>query len=357
MLFQLNKASICGVLLSICSVHALADDSDSQGTSIGNAVGSLLGNLIHQAITPSSTNSASSTQALAQSIPAPANTTVPMTAEDQGYFAKGLWHDPSTGLIWSLCRVGENWNGKSCVGTPKQFDWPHAMLAAKDERLGGYNDWRVPTLREYGGILSCLNGIDSMSYGNQYYELVNDTQSLIIHNCNYDQDQEIPSHMLPDNFSYETTNGGGFNEWSSSYTLNLNGLKTQYFPKAYRQDSDSPTSLLKIRLVRGGATGNTYPQVLQFANYVLKLPELRAKAAQTQQENLARRTALFRQNVREGDRAAQGLVIEIKGNLVKLQTYKNVCTMMSHSSSPFCISFRTEVANEEWINRNQLTLP
>ena len=52
----------------------------------------------------------------------------------------GFWTDATTGLIW----VGKD-NGKD-------INWHNAMKYCRDLRLGGYSDWRLPTLAELKGI-------------------------------------------------------------------------------------------------------------------------------------------------------------------------------------------------------------
>lgn len=351
MRFQMNRTPVLGILLSLCSLNAIADDSASQGSSLGAALGSLLNGYLNGVKQPTNSDSSATTESSTQE---QFNHTAPMNAEDQAYMAKGLWHDPSTGLIWNLCRIGETWNGSDCIGNPTQFDWPHAMLAARDARLDGHNDWRVPSMSEYVGIIRCSTGFDDPMYGQPLYDMANDASNLQVLECRRDQNQNRPLHILPDHFKFDVGYSGSFNEWSSSYKLNQ--YKTQYFPKAYN-GSEIPTTPYKIRLVRGANSSNssTFSQALQITDTVLKLPALRANEAKARQNDLSRKTANLRQNVKEGDRTAQGLVIQVKGNLVKMQTYKRVCTMMTTAQNPVCVTSHIEVGGEEWVNRNNLT--
>ncbi len=357
MRFQFSKAPVYGLMLSLCSLPVFADDSTQPDQDLGTAIGNLLGGYIKRAIAPTNTNVGTPTQPDSTMPPAQQAQPVqsaPLSAEDQAYLAKGLWHDPNTGLIWSMCRVGETWSGSDCIGTPTQFDWPHAMLAARDARLDGHNDWRVPSMSEYLGIMRCSTGFDAPMYGEPLYDMENDSSNLHVLACRKDQNQQRPLHVLPNHFKFDVGDFGSFNEWSSSFKFNYS--KTQYFPLAY-SGSEIPTTPYKIRLVRGGNTSkaSSFPQALQVATTVLKLPALRAKEAKAWQDNLNRKTANLRQNVREGDRTSQGLVIEVKGNLVKVQTYKNVCTEMSTGVDPYCRLSQKVVGDEVWVNRNDLT--
>ncbi len=54
--------------------------------------------------------------------------------------ARGVWTDPSTGLMWA----GKD-NGKD-------VSWKGAVRYCRDLRLAGYSDWRLATLSELEGI-------------------------------------------------------------------------------------------------------------------------------------------------------------------------------------------------------------
>jgi hypothetical protein len=49
---------------------------------------------------------------------------------------RGYWADPATGSMWAVKDNGENVN------------WHRAMKYCSDLRLGGYSDWRLPTIDE-----------------------------------------------------------------------------------------------------------------------------------------------------------------------------------------------------------------
>ena len=356
MRFQLSRTSVFALFLSLCSLHAFADDSASQGYDLGAALGSLLNGYLNGVKQQANTNSNSS--ATSESSPQQQyNHTAPMNSEDQAYMAKGLWHDPKTGLTWSLCRVGEMWNGGECTGTPTKFDWPHAILAAQSARLDGRNDWRVPTVSDYANIIGCPTGFDTTDFGREhetnFNDIANDSTKVTISSCFYDANHNNElNHTLPEHFKYDQMNAGFFREWSSSYRLNSS--KTEYFPINFV--SSDPNFPSYIRLVRNGSSANAFAQSVQLARKVLQLPVLRAQAAQANQDAFNRRTTQLRQNVREGDKTAQGLVIQVKGSLVKLQTYDRVCVGVNQfTNPPICTRYQTVAGSEAWVNRNDLT--
>jgi len=59
------------------------------------------------------------------------------TPEDQ---ARGVWTDPSTGLMWAARDNG------------KDVSWKGAAKYCRDLRLAGYSNWRLATLAELGAI-------------------------------------------------------------------------------------------------------------------------------------------------------------------------------------------------------------
>lgn len=54
--------------------------------------------------------------------------------------ARGVWTDPSTGLMWATRDNG------------KDVSWKGAAKYCRDLRLAGYSDWRLATLAELGAI-------------------------------------------------------------------------------------------------------------------------------------------------------------------------------------------------------------
>lgn len=65
----------------------------------------------------------------------------------------GTVTDYATGLTWGRCTVGQTDSG--CIsGTPTGMTWGEALLVAKASRLGGYNDWRLPNIKELQSLMA-----------------------------------------------------------------------------------------------------------------------------------------------------------------------------------------------------------
>lgn len=70
----------------------------------------------------------------------------------------GTATDLQTGLMWMRCAMGQTWDAQNttCTGTATTYSWQGALQAVQtlDEGAGyaGYNDWRLPNLRELMSI-------------------------------------------------------------------------------------------------------------------------------------------------------------------------------------------------------------
>jgi hypothetical protein len=73
----------------------------------------------------------------------------------------GTVFDNRTKLLWQRCIIGQT--GEKCAGTPTLFTWQQALNAAKNYNLygghAGYNDWRLPNIKELASIVEtqCVN--------------------------------------------------------------------------------------------------------------------------------------------------------------------------------------------------------
>jgi hypothetical protein len=67
----------------------------------------------------------------------------------------GLVKDPTTGLMWMRCSLGQNWDGQSCSGKAEEYTWQEAMTVPKHFEYAGYSDWRVPTIDELKSLIYC----------------------------------------------------------------------------------------------------------------------------------------------------------------------------------------------------------
>lgn len=70
----------------------------------------------------------------------------------------GTVSDTVTGLMWARCPSGKTWNGSSCQGNAAHLTWYQHIEAANNSQLAGYNDWRLPSIKELYSISDIVPG-------------------------------------------------------------------------------------------------------------------------------------------------------------------------------------------------------
>ncbi|MBV5307888.1 DUF1566 domain-containing protein [Chromatium okenii] len=65
--------------------------------------------------------------------------------------ADGTVTQSNTGLMWAKCSEGQN--GTNCIGDAKTMNWSAALTAANNSNLGGYDDWRLPNIKELQALV------------------------------------------------------------------------------------------------------------------------------------------------------------------------------------------------------------
>lgn len=65
----------------------------------------------------------------------------------------GTVTDKATGLQWKRCAEGQVWDGTTCTGSASTFYWKDALQRADQASFGGYDDWRLPNIKELSSII------------------------------------------------------------------------------------------------------------------------------------------------------------------------------------------------------------
>ena len=81
----------------------------------------------------------------------------------------GTVTDPTTGLVWMRCSMGQIWDGTTCTGTAKSFTFDGANALTGKVTFAGKSDWRLPNIRELQTIVdrSVFNpAIDKAAFPN-----------------------------------------------------------------------------------------------------------------------------------------------------------------------------------------------
>jgi len=86
--------------------------------------------------------------------------TTPSTPDTQfADNADGTVTDNQTELMWMRCSLGQTLGGGTCSGTASTFNWQTALIAAESYSFAGFDDWRLPNVRELASIVedSCFS--------------------------------------------------------------------------------------------------------------------------------------------------------------------------------------------------------
>ena len=281
------------------------------------------------------------------------------------------WQDPDTGLMWNKCPMGAKWNPERYEKTGcdlefrKERTWGEAILYIKDASLYGYNDWRMPTLQEFntlylGLVSNCAENKKSINLA--------DKNAPFVYGCG--------------KLKVQTDSLIGFYEsyspyWTSSVSSSSeNGVAlTMSYENIIGGPADRPKSnQLGTFMVRGGVSNGSFERSVEIAKSDLAKEQEKEKeladASRKRQElenqkNEKLRQAYnegvvqFQKKIKIGDYTNKGLVIGIKGQLIRVQQYGSQCVYYSpnvnpHSHRPDCLKAEKVVTGEAWVNRNEL---
>lgn len=279
---------------------------------------------------------------------------------------QGMWQDPRTGLIWSRCLVGVTWDSSDCAPQWKQVgSLLEAVYAASEVRVGGYSDWRVPTPEEIDSLRDCSNQ-QGPGDGITEYPGNDGATRATFTKCKWGGEPKLGSK--------ET-----FSSWTN---MNKSNWLVSPDPKrpwvvfdgVLKPFDEQLAGYLAIRVVREGKIPAFYSQLLsqaqafhekQMAGNKVKQQEAqqaamaRAQAKQQEAAEYQRKAKEMQRNVKPGDRTPQGLVLEVKGDLVKVQTYARECATYRAVRNPISGQFDCEVhqmvvSGEKWIRRDEI---
>lgn len=67
----------------------------------------------------------------------------------------GVATDIKTGVSWMVCSAGMTWDSASatCTGEAMEYNWQESLAYADTVEYAGYNDWRLPNIKELMSIV------------------------------------------------------------------------------------------------------------------------------------------------------------------------------------------------------------
>lgn len=84
------------------------------------------------------------------------NNLIPHSAPDSRYTINGNGYtvtDDKTTLTWKRCSEGQIWDGSTCSGNTDNITWELALQNAESHSFAGYNDWRLPNVKELASLM------------------------------------------------------------------------------------------------------------------------------------------------------------------------------------------------------------
>ena len=90
-------------------------------------------------------------------------------AKSYTYNTDGTVTDPSTGLTWMRCAMGQTWTGSTCSGEARTYGPDQINALSGTVTFAGTSEWRLPSIRELQTIVdrSAFDpAIDSVAFPN-----------------------------------------------------------------------------------------------------------------------------------------------------------------------------------------------
>ena len=299
--------------------------SRALGEALGTALGSFLKSRTQNAGTSTTDQTQSAQVGSTNAVPVSApdtDTTENMSDADKQLMAKGMWHDPKTGLIWMRCSLGQSWNGSNCDGRPLHYNWQLAVVKSSELQFGGFKDWRLPTQEELESIvikgkLPATNAKIFLGIGGYAYD-------------------------------YRTTT-----LYQNPYSKNWTGVVVSFYSGDTQLSNfglGSNDEILGAIAVRSGHPSGEFEKNLVIA----RKAEVSDQGAQ--KSNTAR-VAAFRNSVKVGDVTTLGPVLEVRGNLIGVEfspTPPCIETFENGSCAHYASRLNTPKI-VKWIQRSEIS--
>jgi hypothetical protein len=147
-------------------------------------------------------------------------------------------------LMWAKCSLGQH--ETTCAGEAATMTWQEALQAASEAKLSGYDDWRLPSIKELLSLVdygrSSIPVIDTSIFPNTpHNELQNKKQF-------WSGSQSIDNNDLAGSIAFGGGHAGG-------------NLKTEYFHVRLVRGGQSDALSLSIAITGGGAVAGNNAQI------------------------------------------------------------------------------------------------
>ena len=239
----------------------------------------------------------------------------------------GIAKDSATGLMW------QDNNDSQTI----KKDWNGAKAYCENLTLGGFSDWRLPNIYELNTLLDntksskpfVIDGIENISNND---------------------------------WSSTTDASGSSGAWGVSFNSGYDVLVNKAASAYVRCVRVGQLNFDNLVTLKNSGKLKVSQEVINEINVkneqVLKKQEQeriasisRQRESEIRQKAYENETVKFRKTLKEGDDTTIGLVVQIKGELIKVQTNDEQCSQRDYSGS--CRNWiKTPV--EKWVKRSEI---
>ncbi|MBS9780154.1 MAG: DUF1566 domain-containing protein [Moraxellaceae bacterium] len=300
---------------------------------------------------------------------------------------KGMWKDPTTGLIWDRCRAGFTWNGTTCYYTGNSlqnvFEFDEAVIRAREHKLGGYTDWRLPTVLELRTLVRCSKGfksnyrkkslelpsgrkvdvlnlcrkgssrptIDEKIFPNTPFSSIHSTETSTIANS---KGTEIQTVSFLNGWIHSDFKGGGYGTYANYLRLVRGGTSNgddvylAFFENEEKENKIKSAIAEKERKAEEEKRRKEELERQRIARAKAKAEEEKARKARLARK---RACAKFQKRLKIGDNTNYGMVTSLKTNIVKVQSSESECSQRDYKYK--CLNWTSKVV-EEWVKRSKI---
>lgn len=231
----------------------------------------------------------------------------------------GTATDPRIGLMWKRCNEGYDFKDGLCIGGEDvNVSLNDAMSVATQSRFLSKNDWRLPTDDEFKAVLGKSDDCTNLGEGEYAAsKMIAHTGGMVWSASN-------------ERWAYNFANG-------FAVRGNTDGIAV------YGNTDKSRRNYVKlVRVV----------DKQRHAKFEYQRPEnVHRRQEEARQGREEQKLAAFRKSLQEGDDTSAGVVVQVKGNLIKIQTNDSQCSQRDYNNN--CTNYINTPA-EKWFKRSEV---
>jgi hypothetical protein len=247
----------------------------------------------------------------------------------------GTVTDPRNGLIWKRCPEGMDWNGSSCTGNMKKMNWSDGVRVAKTSQFLGKKDWRLPSQKEIRSVM--LKFEEYTGNDSDIRCVANRSDDVMKFAFGGKQNVWTYSRSVASRTGQSAYCGGSGGDGIMHYSASCADVGVQLVRSNQPPDNDKDFA--------------EYNREYAETEARLQKEETERRESAIRQAEFERKTAAFRKSARVGSDTSQGPIVEIRGDLVKVQTNESQCTQRDYDGG--CRNWMSTPV-EKWVKRAEI---